>query len=184
MVKTRLRFLLMLLLVALFILVIYQTVSVTRSGATDDLQRSTSADLNRYILSLQQELDRYKDLPKLLSSHSELINVLLLPGSEGIHGASLYLEKVNETIGATDTYLMDIEGTTIAASNWAKAQTFVGRNFSFRPYFRDAIKGRAGHYFALGTTSKKRGYFFSYPVEYRGTILGVIVVKIDLNQDV
>ena len=181
MVKTRLRFLLMLLLVALFILVIYQTVSVTRSGATDDLQRSTSADLNRYILSLQQELDRYKDLPKLLSSHSELINVLLLPGSEGIHGASLYLEKVNETIGATDTYLMDIEGTTIAASNWAKAQTFVGRNFSFRPYFRDAIKGRAGHYFALGTTSKKRGYFFSYPVEYRGTILGVIVVKIDLN---
>ncbi|WP_299197505.1 ATP-binding protein [uncultured Amphritea sp.] len=181
MIRTRLRLLLMLLLAALFILVIYQTVSITRSRATDDLQHSASADLNRYILSLQQELDRYKDLPKLLSTHSELINLLLMPGSEGIHGANLYLEKVNDTIGASDTYLMDTEGTTLAASNWSKPQTFVGRNFSFRPYFRDAVAGRPGHYFALGTTSKKRGYFFSYPVEYRGTILGVIVVKIDLN---
>lgn len=181
MIRTRLRLLLMLLLVALFILVIYQTVSITRSRATADLQLSASADLNRYVLNLQQELDRYKDLPKLLSTHSELVNLLLMPGSDGIHGANLYLEKVNDTIGASDTYLMDTEGTTLAASNWAKPQAFVGRNFSFRPYFRDAIKGRSGRYFALGTTSNKRGYFFSYPVEYRGTILGVIAVKIDLN---
>ncbi|WP_428036550.1 ATP-binding protein [Amphritea sp.] len=181
MIRTRLRLLLMLLLAALFMLVIYQTVAITRSRAIEDLQHTASADLNRYTLSLQQELDRYKDLPKLLSTHSELVNLLLLPGSEGIHGANLYLEKVNDTIGASDTYLMDTEGTTLAASNWSKPQTFVGRNFSFRPYFRDAMAGRSGHYFALGTTSKKRGYFFSYPVEYRGTILGVIVVKIDLD---
>ncbi len=181
MIRTQLRLLLMLLLAALFILVIYQTISITRSRAMNDLQQSASADLNRYILSLQQELDRYKDLPKLLSTHSELVNLLLLPGSEGLHGANLYLEKVNDTIGATDTYLMDTQGNTLAASNWSDSQTFVGRNFSFRPYFRDAMKGGGGRYFALGTTSKKRGYFFSYPVEYRGTILGVIVVKIDLN---
>ena len=181
MIRTQLRLLLMLLLAALFILVIYQTISITRSRAMNDLQQSASADLNRYILSLQQELDRYKDLPKLLSTHSELVNLLLLPGSEGLHGANLYLEKVNNTIGATDTYLMDTQGNTLAASNWSDSQTFVGRNFSFRPYFRDAMKGGSGRYFALGTTSKKRGYFFSYPVEYRGTILGVIVVKIDLN---
>lgn len=181
MTKTRLRPLLLLSLVALFIVVIFQTILISHSRATHDLQQSVSADLNRYILNLQQELDRYKDLPKLLSSHSELVNLLLLDGSEGVYRANLYLQKVNDTVGASDTYLMDTKGTTLAASNWQKEHTFVGRNFSFRPYFRDAIKGHPGRYFALGTTSNKRGYFFSYPVEYRGNILGVIVVKIDLN---
>ncbi|RTE64446.1 PAS domain S-box protein [Amphritea opalescens] len=181
MIKIRLRPLLLLSLVTLFVVVIFETILVSHSRATDDLQQSASAGLNRYILSLQQELDRYKDLPKLLSSHSELVNLLLLDGNEGVYRANLYLQKVNDTVGASDTYLMDTNGTTLASSNWQKAHTFVGRNFSFRPYFRDAMAGRAGRYFALGTTSKKRGYFFSYPVEYRGTVLGVIVVKIDLN---
>lgn len=181
MIKTRLRPLLVLLLLALFALVVYQTVVISRARAIGDLQQSASADLNRYVLSLQQELDRYKDLPKLLSSHSELVNLLLLPESDGIFRANLYLEKVNKTIGASDSYLMDTDGNTLAASNWSQEGTFVGRNFSFRPYFKDAIEGGEGRYFALGSTSKKRGYFFSYPVEYRGNILGVIVVKIDLN---
>lgn len=179
--KTPNRPLLTVALLLLLALVVYQTATISRSRAMADLEESASADLNRYALSLQQELDRYKDLPKLLSSHSELINLLLLPGAEPAYRANLYLEKVNNTIGASDTYLMDIEGNTLAASNWSQAQTFVGRNFSFRPYFRDALEGRAGRYFALGTTSKKRGYFFSYPVEYRDSLLGVIVVKIDLN---
>ncbi|MEH6575626.1 MAG: ATP-binding protein [Amphritea sp.] len=159
----------------------YQTITISRDRALVDLQLRTSADLNRYVLSLQQELDRYKDLPKLLSSHSELINLLLHPGKDAEIRANLYLDKVNETIGASDTYLMDITGVTLAASNWDKERSFVGKNFSFRPYFKDAMKGAPGRYFALGTTSKKRGYFFSYPVEYRGRIRGVVVVKIDLN---
>jgi len=168
-------------LIALFVLVVYQTATISRSQGLDDLQRNTAADLNRYALSLQQELDRYKDIPKLLSSHSELINLLLLPGTDASYRANLYLEKVNNTIGAADTYLMDIDGTTLAASNWHLDRTFVGRNFSFRPYFRDAMANKPGRYFALGTTSKMRGYYFSYPVQYRGRNLGVIVVKIDLN---
>ncbi|RRC96691.1 ATP-binding protein [Amphritea balenae] len=181
MIKTRFRPYILLLLVALFALVMYQTASISRSSGMQELQQNSMADLNRYVLSLQQELNRYKDLPKLLSSHSELVNLLLLPGRDAVYRANLYLEKVNNTIGASDTYLMDVEGTTLAASNWSQERTFVGRNFSFRPYYRDAIAGKPGRYFALGSTSKKRGYFFSYPLQYRGTVLGVIVVKIDLN---
>jgi len=169
------------ILIALFVLVLYQTAVISRSRALTDLQQSTAADLSRYSLSLQQELDRYKDLPKLLSSHSELINLMLNPGGDAVSRANLYLEKVNNTIGATDTYLMNPEGETVAASNWYQERTFVGRNFSFRPYFVDAMQNRSGRYFALGATSKKRGYFFSHPLQHRGKVLGVVVVKIDLN---
>lgn len=168
-------------LIAVLILVVYQTATISRERALADLQSRTAADLGRYSLSLQQELDRYKDIPKLISTHSELLNPLLHPGGDAEARASLYLEKVNETIGASDAYLMNSEGMTVAASNWDKEKTFVGRNFAFRPYFKDGISGQAGRYFALGTTSKKRGYFFSYPVHYRGKTLGVIIVKIDIN---
>ena len=42
--------------------------------------------------------------------------------------------------------------------------SFVGENFTYRPYFQDATKGQRGRFFALGTTSLKRGYYFSSPV--------------------
>ncbi|BBB31437.1 ATP-binding protein [Neptunomonas japonica] len=170
-------------LTCVFILLLIQAASLSRQQALNNLQQKTLADMNRYMLNLQQTLDRYKDLPRLLSTHSELINTLLYDSSNDAQmRANLYLEQVNDVIGASDTYLMNAQGSTVSASNWSKEASFVGRDFSFRPYFQDAIQGRAGRYFALGTTSKKRGYFFSYPVEHRGRIIGAVIVKIDLNE--
>ena len=164
-------------------LLLIQVSMLSQRNGIDELQQRTQADMNRYALSLQQTLDRYKDLPRLLSTHSELINTLLYDkSSDSRMRANLYLEQVNSVIGASDTYLMNSEGVTIAASNWTKSSSFVDRNFSFRPYFQDAVKGQPGRYFALGTTSNKRGYFFAYPVKHRGTIYGAVVVKIDLNE--
>lgn len=156
---------------------------LSKQNAVDVTQQRTLADLNRYVLNLQQKLDRYKDLPRLLSTHSEIVNALTLaPHADIGMRANIYLEEVNGIIGASDSYVMNTQGVTVAASNWNTPSSFVGREFSFRPYFQDALQGKAGRYFALGTTSKKRGYFFSYPVIHLGETLGVMVVKIDLNE--
>jgi len=179
----RYRFLFFVVLAFAFVLVVGQTTLVSRSQGYDELQQRSSADLNRYLLSLQQKLDRYKDLPGLLSSHSTLIDALVTPQDEFLKGqASVYLEHVNNSINAADVYLMNTDGMAIAASNWAEARSFVGKNYAFRPYFKEAIEGRPGRYFALGTVSKRRGYYFSYPVYNRSEIIGVVVVKIDLNE--
>src|SRR3546814_13012029 len=76
---------------------------------------------------------------------------------------------------------MDAEGTTFAASNWASDLPFVGQNFSYRPYFQHAMQGRLGRYFALGTTSGKRGYYFASQVSNGEGILGAVVVKVSLD---
>lgn len=178
----RYRLLFFCILFLAFLLVVVQATLISRTQGYDLLQQRSAADLNRYLISLQQKLDRYKDLPALLASHSKLVNALLTPQDEFIKGqASVYLEHVNSSIDAADVYLMDHTGLAIAASNWAEARTFVGKNYSFRPYFKDAISGKPGRYFALGSVSKKRGYYFSYPVYHRSQIIGVVVVKIDLN---
>jgi two-component system C4-dicarboxylate transport sensor histidine kinase DctB len=92
-----------------------------------------------------------------------------------------YLETINSISDTADTYLMDKEGLTIAASNWQEERPFVGRNFSFRPYFVEAMEGQLGRYFALGSTSSKRGYYFAYPVRKDDEILGVVVIKINID---
>ena len=76
-------------------------------------------------------------------------------------------------------YLMDQTGLTVASSNRNAKDSFVGKNFSFRPYFKQAFKTPPATYLALGTTSKRRGVYFSYPVhdEVNGHILGVAVIK-------
>lgn len=174
--------LILLSVLALFVVLMMQTAAISRYQALLELQHKTEADLNRYIITVQQKLDRFKDLPKLLSTHPDLLSILPHPDTEENKlRLNLFLEEVNDIIGASDTYLMNREGLTVAASNWSMARSFIGGNFSFRPYFTDAVAGEAGSYFALGTTSQQRGYFFSYPVYSEGEVAGVIVVKIDLN---
>jgi len=176
------RSLILLLLVLVFLVVIGKTAEISQQRGYAELQQRSATNLNRYLISLQQKLERYRDLPSLLSTHSLLIEALQQPDNPmAATDASVYLEYVNHTVGSADVYLMAEDGTTLASSNWAEARSFVGSNYAFRPYFKDAIRGRPGQYFALGTVSKKRGYYFSYPVYASQKVIGVVVVKIDLN---
>jgi len=168
--------------VLVLFIILMQTAQLSQRQALATLQNRAELDLNRYVLSVQQKLDRYKDLPRLLATHSHFMDVLAQPENpQVVQHANLYLEQVTRIVGASDAYLMDAQGVTQAASNWNQENSFVGLNFGFRPYFRNAMAGKAGRYFALGTTSRQRGYYFSWPVQVGDRIAGVVVVKINLS---
>ncbi|KJY85261.1 ATPase [Vibrio galatheae] len=138
--------------------------------------------LERFAEFISSKLDKYTHLPQLIAKDSELIAALQSPrNSAQIELTNRYLEQVNEIIQSTDAYLLDEYGNTIASSNWNLDRSFIGRNYAWRPYFSDAIQGQPSQYFALGSSSKQRGYYFSYPVTYAAEIIGVIVIKMDLN---
>jgi two-component system C4-dicarboxylate transport sensor histidine kinase DctB len=139
------------------------------------------AQLKQFESQLSSQLEKYAYIPRLLSKDRELIDALQQPtNSAQIEITNRYLDEVNSVIKAADTYLLDINGTTLASSNWDKASSFIGRNFAFRPYFQQAVLGDTGQYFALGSTSGKRGYYYSFPIIYAAEIVGVVVVKMDL----
>ncbi|MFI5332376.1 MAG: PAS domain S-box protein, partial [Desulfobaccales bacterium] len=74
-------------------------------------------------------------------------------------------------------------GNTIASSNRHASDSFVGQNFGFRPYFQQAIHGQPATYLALGTTSGRRGAYYSHPVYGdQGPPIGVAVIKISIDQ--
>ncbi|MHB8836421.1 MAG: PAS domain S-box protein [Candidatus Methylomirabilia bacterium] len=93
--------------------------------------------------------------------------------------ANALLDRHRQRAGATTAYyLLDGAGLTIASSNRAARDSFVGKSYAFRPYFTAAIAGRPGKYFALGVTSGERGYYAGAPVaDGAGRILGVVAVK-------
>jgi two-component system C4-dicarboxylate transport sensor histidine kinase DctB len=93
------------------------------------------------------------------------------------------LDRTRENLNASVVYILDSTGTTIASSNRSAPDSFVGKNYGFRPYFKQAMNGKVGRYFATGVTSKVPGYYVSYPIRdpRRKFFKAVAVVKVTLN---
>jgi len=74
-------------------------------------------------------------------------------------------------------YVMDKDGVTVLSTNRDTPSSFLGKNYSFRPYFQEAIIGRNTYYLARGITSKIRGAYYSIPVDSAQNHIGVVVIK-------
>lgn len=169
-------------LLALMVVILFGVSATTYRRGLEELSNEGSIRLQLFITYLRGVLEKYESLPELLARDDKLVNFLQNPGGrERIEAFNRYLQTINQISKSADTYLMDREGLTIAASNWQSERPFVGRNFSYRPYFQQAMQGDLGRYFALGTTSLKRGYFFAYPVRRKNEILGAVVIKINID---
>ena len=142
-----------------------------------------SARSSEYIFSAPTARQQ-SPLPALRKSTASLNPVAALAQALQAPDNAELLQRVNEelrltaeSLKASDVYLMDTTGLTIAASSYRKELSFVGRSFGYRPYFTQAVEGGLGRFFALGTTSGERGYFYAYPVEVGQRIVGVVAVK-------
>ena len=133
------------------------------------------------VSALQGQLDRYRNLPLLLAADDEIRALVSTPDPVAIETVNAYLKATSALLETSDIYVMGDDGTTLAASNFDRSASFVGENFDYRPYFTDAIKGGLGSFFALGTTSLKRGYYFSAPIRNGENIDGVLTIKVDID---
>jgi len=146
------------------------------------LRYEVADQLNQLVGVLENAIVKYQHMPTLLASNDRVKQALLHETDKDIEQLNRELKQINLITEASDSYIINRQGLTIAASNYQKKTSFVGKNFAFRPYFKEAMSGKAGRYYALGTTSNRRGYYFSYPVYSGDKIIGVAVVKVDLTQ--
>ncbi len=163
-------------------LTLWQIAIITKEDMISRLYQNGQQQLDLHTANLRGQLEKYEPLPELLAANKWLVELVDDPKDEDrVNALNRYLETANSISGASDTYLMDPSGLTIAASNWNSERPFIGRNFSYRPYFQEAMKGKLGRYFALGTTSNKRGFYFAYPIRKSQRIIGAVVVKLSLS---
>ncbi|KVM84260.1 ATPase [Burkholderia ubonensis] len=158
------------------------TWTVTWQRGVGELQRNAAVRVDRTTNALKSTLDRYESLPYLLGSHPYVQELLAEPTrADYAARANRYLEDLNQHARATVTYLVGADGLCVAASNWRAPDSFIGIEYRFRPYFIDAMNGRVGRFFGIGTISRDPGYYISQPVWRDGRIVGVVVVKLNLE---
>ncbi len=168
-----------------------------KQAALQQADSHANRRLELFNRQLTASLSEHVKPVKLLSGLKELQNTLQMAGMNAIKvsgGASieesevtphsinslnLILDNFANSLNIEVCYVMNSQGDTLASSNRDKPDSFVGENFAFRPYFMEAVEGRPFTYLALGTTSNKRGVYYSHPVYnlQKEKIIGVAVIK-------
>ncbi|MDI4665299.1 sensor histidine kinase [Xanthobacter autotrophicus] len=135
-----------------------------------------------YAQSLEGAIERFGYLPAAAALDLNVRHLLDRPDDAVlVSTVNAYLETLNRAAGTPVLYLMAPSGMTIAASNWNTRETYVGADFSYRPYFTEAMAGQAGRFYAIGTLTGVPGYFISAPVVIDGTVRGVVATKVNLD---
>ncbi|GLQ54749.1 ATP-binding protein [Devosia nitrariae] len=142
-------------------------------------ERELQDRLTISLRAVESEIERFRYLPGVVGQDGRIR--AHLRGSDPPGEANRYLQAVREMSGADEIYVLDTNGLTLAASNWSEPGSFVGNNYSFRPYFSQAIASGEGRYYAVGVTTGIPGYFLSERVDDAGEPIGVVVVKVDMS---
>ncbi len=151
--------------------------------------------------TLKASIHQYEYLPALLATNQHVKTALQY--SQKNHTVlNQHLAFITQRSGASNAYVMNMSGKVIASSNHNKTNSFINKNYSFRPYFKQAIAQNTApqsnfaavhktsldalfpqrFYYAIGATTGTPGFFISEPVmSNHNTLLGVVVVKLNLS---
>jgi two-component system C4-dicarboxylate transport sensor histidine kinase DctB len=175
--------------IGLVIAVVFATYVLAGKKAANDIREAGERQLQIIALDLESVLEKFETLPFALGLQADVGQALAHPGDANvIKRLNLTLQFIQRKSKVVAIYMLDRNGTTLASSNWDQPFSFVGKDFSFRPYFLEAIKGNAGRFYGIGNTSNEPGYFIAQPIYPAGAIpgsvapIGVMTVKIDLAE--
>ena len=174
------------------VLALLTTYFFVKANAKDKLQKNVSTQLQQLVNELEIILERHAYLPALIADDQAVIDFMSqqtkpkITEDDESNDAQLSrinasLELTSNTSGASSVFLMRLDGTTVASSNWFSPNSFIGKNFAFRPYFQQAKQNILGRYYGIGAVSGERGYFFARAIHDHEKMLGVVVVKIEMD---
>lgn len=140
---------------------------------------------NLSVSSLATQLDHIiqqrLEMAERLASDSIIINHLK---EQHEPSSSRHLFNTANAVANTDLiYIINEEGTTVASSDSPRSP-LIGRNYSFRPYFKESIKGQTSIFPAVGVFTGQRGLHLSVPIYSPGKAkpMGVLVLKIGISE--
>lgn len=154
----------------------------SRATARENAQVAAlkAADSNKGLLI--SELQKFRLLPLVLAEFPDVAEVLADTDPQPTAHLNAQLEILAQRTDAAVIYLIGRDGVTRAASNWRLPTSFVGQNYGFRPYFREAMRDGASELFALGTVSGRPGLYLARRIDQNGRALGTIVVKVEFDR--
>lgn len=153
---------------------------IYRNGLKAELREGQiAAQLDGLVL--RSELEKQRSIPVILADDSEVANALLSPTPGIARAISIKLEKLQPQTKSALIYVLNTQGVGVASSDWARPMSAVGTDYSFRDYFRLALRHGHAEQFAMGTVSRHPGLYLARRIERAGRPIGVIVVKVEFG---
>ncbi|NIJ68952.1 PAS-domain containing protein [Xanthomonas sp. 60] len=149
------------------------------AGESVQVQRQ----LQLYATGLQQRIDRFGILPQVMALDPDLLIALQRPlDAMARQQLNLKLERANQVTRSSTLTLVGADGVAVAASNWNLPSSNVGEDYSYRPYYQQAMATGRGRFYGIGMTTGVPGYFLSQAIlGADGRRVGVVVIKIELS---
>jgi two-component system C4-dicarboxylate transport sensor histidine kinase DctB len=154
--------------------------ATTRAEYAADMTAAQTARVHDGLLG--SELQKFRLLPLVLAEYPDAATVLESTNPAAERRLDAQLELLAQRTDAAAIYLLDASGRTRVASNWRLPTSFVGQNYAFRPYFRDAMRSGTSELFALGTVSGRPGLYLARRIDRGSRALGAIIVKVDFDK--
>ncbi|WP_410217055.1 cache domain-containing protein [Paracoccus sp. (in: a-proteobacteria)] len=154
---------------------------LTRDAALARLDDAAAVAAQTRALALDSLLDQQRAVAAVLAVDQQVIDALQGGDAVADDAVSAKLDLLRDETQSNVIYLLDLSGRAIAASNWDQPFSFVGYDYGFRDYFRQALEQGTGQEYALGTVSGRPGLYLAHDVREGGRVLGVIVVKVEFD---
>ena len=133
--------------------------------------------------NLLHTIQKYQYLPSVLSK--DVRTQFAIRSDQTSALLNQLMRQYQEVSGIDVIYVMNNKGRVIAGSDYDRPGSHIGRNYHFRPYFRDAIESGRGLFFGLGEDDHTPGVYLSArmksPDGFEGfdAFDGVVVAKIE-----
>ncbi|MGO1162777.1 sensor histidine kinase [Brucella pseudogrignonensis] len=171
------------LLVFLLTIATWTTVRIwSENIALEKLNDDATLIARQQTRLVDSELAKFRLLPTVLKEYSDLNEVLDGGQNTATQRLNKKLNFLAQEIGSPIIYVIKNDGTVVASSNANTPESFMGRNYGFRPYFKGSMSAGAAEYYAIGDLSGRFGLFIAKRIGDETTPKGVVVVKFEFNQ--
>ena len=142
---------------------------------TETTRSRAEVRLALYSGNILSELQRNQIVPQLLARDPTLIGAL---NSGDFSQSSQRLIEYRDEIAAEGMLLMDGEGRAVAATDRA----LIGSIHRAEPYYVEATRSNDTVFTTSVLESGARVFAYSRKIEAQGTLIGVIMVEVDLKK--
>lgn len=166
---------LMFLLILLAVAVVWWTNRLLTERFTASTRSRAEVRLALYSGNILSELQRNQIVPQLLARDPTLIGAL---NSSDFSQSSQRLIEYRDEIGAAALMLLDAQGRTVAATD----RSLLGSNHRSAAYYVEALRSSDTVFTTNLLETGGRIFSYSRKIETQGSLIGVIVVEVDLKK--
>src|SRR6056297_4075444 len=164
------------LLFGLFLIavaVVFTTNRLLTDRFTESTRNRAELRLVLYSGNLLSELRQNAIVPQLLARDPTLITAL---NSGDYQQSTQRLISFLDEIGAASLTLLDRDGRNVASTN----RKSLGGSHKQAPYFVDAVRSKDTVFKVLQRETGRYDFYYSRRIESQGSLVGVILVEVDL----